>query len=150
MGNGRKYRIVASPRPLPPVGECSWRPPATGKLRGLNALSGLPHGITSHIRDLDLVSDPEYQAGATGPATTTHVGSSGRSDHAGPRLSGPACGSVTHVAGGTGLVQQTHAHVVGRPTPGPAWSGPLPTLHTLSMRECTGCGVRGQGVPMGL
>ena len=36
--------------------------PATGKLRGLNALSGLPHGIASHMRDLDLVSDPEYQA----------------------------------------------------------------------------------------
>ena len=108
----------------------------------LCASDWLPHGTPQPARN--------HVPGATGPATTTHVGSSGRSDHAGPRLSGPACGSVTHVAGGTGLVQQTHAHVVGRPTPGPAWSGPLPTLHTLSMRECTGCGVRGQGVPMGL
>ena len=64
MSYGRICRIFASPpRPLPPVGECSCPPPAPGKLRGLNALSGLPHGITSHIRDLDLVSDPEYQAG---------------------------------------------------------------------------------------
>ena len=57
-------RIFVSPsRALPPVGEWSCPPPAPGKLRGLNALSGLPHGIASHMRDLDLVSDPEYQTG---------------------------------------------------------------------------------------
>ena len=33
-------------------------------LRGLNALSGLPHGITSYMRDQDLVRGPEYHAGA--------------------------------------------------------------------------------------
>ena len=58
-------RIFTSPpRPLPPVGECPCQPPATGKLRGLNALSGLPHGITSYMRDQDLVRGPEYHAGA--------------------------------------------------------------------------------------
>ena len=77
---------------------------------------------------------------ARGSATSTES-CSGR-DRAGD--------AVTHVAGGTGLVQQTHAHVVGRSTSGPVWSGTLPTLHTLSRRGRTGCGVRGQGVPMGL
>ena len=40
-------------------GVWSCPPPAPAYLRGLNALSGLPHGIESYMRDLDLVSDPE-------------------------------------------------------------------------------------------
>ena len=47
--------------PVPPSPR---HPPAPVYLRELNALSGLPHGITSYIRDLDLVSGPEYHAGS--------------------------------------------------------------------------------------
>ena len=42
----------------------------------------LPHGAPQPARN--------NVPGGTGPATTTHVASSGRSDHAGPRLSRPA------------------------------------------------------------
>ena len=45
-------RGVGVPTPRPPY------------LRGLNALSGLPHGMTSYMWDLALVSDPEYNAGS--------------------------------------------------------------------------------------
>ena len=58
-------QIFTSPlRPLPPGGEWWCPPPAPVYLRGLNALSGLPHGITSYMRDQDLVRGPEYHAGA--------------------------------------------------------------------------------------
>ena len=65
MPGGIICRLFASPpRPLPPVGEWACPPPAPVYLRGLNALSGLPHGITSYMRDQDLVRGPEYHAGA--------------------------------------------------------------------------------------
>ena len=56
--------FASPPRPLPPGGECACTLPAPVYLRGLNALSGLPHGITSYMRDQDLVRGPEYHAGA--------------------------------------------------------------------------------------
>ena len=49
---------------VPPVPPPPRHPPAPVYLRGLNALSGLPHWITSYMRDLDLVSGPEYHAGS--------------------------------------------------------------------------------------
>ena len=49
---------------VPPVPPPPRPPPAPVYLRGLNALSGLPHGITSYMRDLDMVSGPEYHAGS--------------------------------------------------------------------------------------
>jgi hypothetical protein len=61
----QKKRIFISPsRAMPSVGEWACPPPATVYLRRLNARSGLPHGIVSHMRDMDLVSDPGYHAAA--------------------------------------------------------------------------------------
>ena len=61
----RSSRIFASsPRTLQPAGEWPCPPAATEKLRVINALSGLPHGIASYMRYLDLVGDPEYHAGS--------------------------------------------------------------------------------------
>ena len=55
--------FASPPRPLPPGGEWACTPPAPVYLRGLNALSGQPHGIVSHMRELDIVSDSESHAG---------------------------------------------------------------------------------------
>ena len=132
MSYGKICRIFVSPsRAMPPFGEWACPPPAPGKLRGLNALPGLPHGIASRMRDLDLVSDPEYQAGQESAAPWSGALAASR------RPPGSRAEPKTSLGNPHGM--QDHAR-----DPGSNAARGIPCGPTYICNECNMVGTEGQ------